>query len=165
MAGVNLIEEQLGSIYKIDDEACPRTYIFPDGKFLHLNSYTSHNYVKIDLQNRYGYSKDESQIENYGVIRVNMDSEGFVALSKIPPTERQYVALRKELDECWMPWAWRCGKFMIIEPERDADGYYLKGGFHYYSTGNDRYTADEFIKIIRRYYVTGKLVESLEDVQ
>ena len=84
MTDVNMIEEQLGSIYRIDDEACPRTYIFPDGKYLHLNSYTSHNYVKIDLQNKYGYSEDESQIENYGVIRVNMDSEGFVALSKIP---------------------------------------------------------------------------------
>lgn len=153
----------LAERYRIDDEPCPRTYIFPDGSFIHLDCYNSHQDMKNWLKGEFGYSAEEVQVENYGCIRVNLDTEGFIALSAVKPTDAQYEALLRELDDCWSKCSWKYGKFMLIEPERDENGQYLKDGFHFYSIGADRYTSDEFVKIIKRYYATGRLVEDVSD--
>ena len=156
------LENILAQHYQIDNTPCARTYIFPDGKFLHLDSYKSHAKVKQLLQDEYGYTEKESELEDYGVIRVNLNDEGFVALSKIKPTEKQYDSLTIELDKFFNNQGFKYGYFMLIEPQKDNQGYYSKSAFHYYDTNIDRrYSTDEFIKLIKNYYASGVLKEKL----
>lgn len=153
-------EEVLSQKYTISDELTTRNYIFPDGKNLVLHSYETHaDVLHWLIKNNYVeeyegiYDGGCPPIENLGCIRVNLATEGFIMLSKVESTAKQYDVLLKLLDEfSWRKSVWKYGSdLMILEPHQKSD--YRKFSL----TTN---TNDDIINIIKNYYRTGRLVES-----
>lgn len=159
LKNINDFERVLSQRYTISDEPSSRSYVFPSGKFLAL-SYESHASV-LHWLIKHEYVEQESNtysggcppIEDLGCIRVNLDTEGFIMLSKVEPTSRQYNALLNLLDKFWgrrVMWRWS-SDLMILEPHQ-------KSQYKYFSLTNK--TSDDIIYIIKNYYQTGRLVES-----
>ena len=160
------LQQKITNLFTVSDTVnnqCKRGYVTPDGKFIQLNASLSHQAFKNKLQDVYGISEEESQVENLGYIRYNLDGEGFVALSNKKPTEAQYKALEELLDAFLKVGCWRYGVFMLIEPynvDDKVDGQIPKELFHRFEVyGSDGITTDEVIKKIRMYYNSGKIRE------
>lgn len=159
---VNEIINSLERKYTISNNThCARGYILPDGKILELDIFNSHASVNNYLIDQ-GFKKPDDEKtfipELISFIRFNFLSEGFVALTNIKPTLEQYDILDKLfqyfIDEKNMHINY--DDFMIIEPHPSFK-------FHRYKLyGEDAYFSDDYIKIIKRYYTTGVLVEKLD---
>lgn len=149
--------------YTINSELCRRNYLFPDGDVLHLDRYNSHDDVKWWLQKEKGFSAEDSELENYGCIRMNFENEGFVALPKVSPTYIQYEKLYEAFDKFLRGCGTNNNHFQVLElsPERylnPQDGY-PASVFHYFPWS---YTAEDYLLIITHFYATGHFVEDAE---
>jgi predicted Fe-Mo cluster-binding NifX family protein len=156
-------ENLLRKKYTISSTPVSRSYLFPDGTFLALDSFNSHQGVQQWLIDN-GYVKDSDELhdggcptlEDLGAMRINLLDEGFIMLSQVPPTEVQYIALSELLDKrMHSTWKWRDG-ILIIEPHQ-------KENFKEFNTnGKD---SDYIIGIIRHYYETGHLTEPMGEAK
>lgn len=153
-------EEVLSKKYKIGDKLTARGYIFPDGKNLELNYYNSHGQVNQWLiQNNYVdeyegiYDGGCPPLEDLGCIRTNLETEGFIMLSKVEPTAKQYEVLLDFFDKYLdRKHQWRYGSdLMILTPHQKSD-------FAKISLTNK--VSEDIVDIIRNYYRTGRIVES-----
>lgn len=156
------MERALSSDYIIDGEPAGRCFIFPDGRFLHLDRGHSHLRVEYWLI-EHGYAEEDEHtrdggsptLQALGVIRAHMDEEGFIMLNGKAPTEAQYASL-SELLYRYMnkryTGFWADGGSLTLMTDTDGDRRLLK-----YPAS--RYSPDDIIHIIRRYYGTGILYE------
>lgn len=160
MNDITELEKALSAEYDIKGEPVPRSYLFPDGRFLALDSFRSHAGVEGKLK-ELGLSAEAPgegseggapTIEDLGAIRINLLDEGFIMLSKVRPTEAQYDSLRAILDErMGVSWKWRSGLLLLTPHQRsDFRDFDVRGK-----------TADYVIGIIKSYYETGRLEEPM----
>lgn len=158
------VKETIEKKFKVDYTPVARTFILPDGSFVHLDSYHGHQEVNWELQAS-GFTNEEADIGVNGAIRVNFDTEGFIALPNVKNlTSAQYDSLTKEFDTYlpkWRSWSAKYGTFMIIEPctYEEKQGGYPSDLFHYYVP--NKYNTDDYIDIIKTFYRTGVLVEDI----
>jgi len=159
LTNINDFEKVLSQRYTISDEPSSRSYVFPSGKILALGHNSHASVLHWLIKNEYVEHESDTYtggcppIEDLGCIRVNLDTEGFIMLSKVEPTSRQYKALLNLLDKFWgrhVMWRWS-SDLMILEPHQ-------KSQYKYFSLTNK--TSDDIIYIIKNYYQTGRLVES-----
>lgn len=156
---IRYYEDALDNRYLIDDKPVPRCYIFPDGKFLHLDEYKSHQEVertlvsmKVVKSSPKLWEGGSPTIEDLGCIRCNLLDEGFIMLSKIEPTYKQYDSLLRFLDMFLSRkpfWKYFSG-LMILTPHQKSD-------FKVYDL--DGKISDDFVDIIKDYYRTGRLAD------
>ena len=153
-------EKALSLKFSIDYNLTPRGYIFPNGKNLALDYYTSHGQVlhfliKNGCVEEYEgiYDGGCPPLEDLGCIRTNLDSEGFVMLSVKEPTAKQYEVLLDFFDKYLdRKHQWRYSSdLMILTPHQKSD-------FAKISLTNK--VSDDIVDIIRNYYRTGRIVES-----
>ena len=156
------IEDILSQDWTVSDEPGARPFIFPDGKFVHIPKWNkAHTDVDYYLKEKGVIPKDYenvsgcSYLEDLGVIRANLDREGFICLSKIPPTSAQYEALTRFLDEFKDGCMYRFNsKFYLFEPHPK----FVAHGFEHPWSLN----TDDIIETIKRYYITGQILEGKE---
>lgn len=157
------LEQALSSDYVIDREPTGRCFIFPDGKFLHLDRGRSHIRVEYWLIEHGLAAEDEHSrdggsptLQGLGVIRAHMDEEGFIMLNGLEPTAQQYESLSELLfrymDRKYTGF-WADGRSLTLMTA-SGDGQKMLE----YPAG--QYTPDDIIHIIRHYYSTGILYES-----
>lgn len=159
---IDEFEEVLKQKFVISDKLTSRGFIFPNGKNLELSSYKSHGMVTQWLVENGYVDNTESvweggcpPIEDLGCIRTNLDSEGFIMLSKIEPTPIQYDKLLIFFDLFLnRKWSWKFGReLMILTPHQ-------KGDYAKFSVEDK--VSDDFVNIIKNYYRIGRLVENIK---
>lgn len=139
--------------YIINNEICPRCYLLPDGSILHLDYNISHRDVAYYLADKkYDdiFDADEAMkyLSSLGFIRVNLQTEGFVMLNNIKPTEEQYDKLEELLD-AYLGNIWKSSPyFRLIEPD-----------LTYHNYNQHEIVSKDIIRLIKRYYINGILVE------
>lgn len=165
------IIEILKEKFIIDNELTPRCYLFPNGKILHLDAYTPHSSVTAFLESKgvghYESGRGGCPIleDEYGCIRINLDSEGFIELSQIKPTNEQYKVLENLMYEyfryCYR-WSIRDDALTIFTPHNagfKAVYYVIK---IYGEPEAIVYLPEDIIKKIKVYYVKGILYEGID---
>lgn len=145
----NIEKELLESIikqYETSDIQLGSMYILPDGRLLYLgNTGYGHSDLSSYL-NEKGIEKDfelgrsSKFLRELGWIRINTQMK-FIDLINIRPTAQQYVQLTKALD------------FMKDDIQVSV--------FKQFKIYKGR-TSDEIIKLIKRFYSSGTLFESLK---
>lgn len=161
MYTIEEIEEILKEKFTISDEPCDRTYIFPDGKFLHIPIFNSnHASIEYFLKEKGIIPEDEKPsgsckfIEDLGCIRGNLRKEGFVGLSIKPPTSQQYESLKTFIDKYQHSCGYMYGDFFLIEPQPK---------FEFHRIDTHELNSDMLVKIIKRYYTSGVILEEKEE--
>ena len=156
------MEKALSADYVVDREPAGRCFIFPDGKFLHLDRGHSHIRVEYWLI-EHGFAEEDGHtrdggsptLQNLGVIRAHMDEEGFIMLNREAPTEHQYEALSELLDKYMdrkYTGFWDSGENLTLIA--DVEGRQV---FPKYSVRE--YSPDDILHVIRYFYGTGILHE------
>ena len=157
------ITKVLKKKYKISPQPAARCYIMPNGDFLALDDYNSHNQVQWFLIDQ-GVVKDSPELheggcptlEDMGAIRCNLLSEGFIMLSQERPTQAQYDSLIKLLDE-FLPrrgmWRFNQREIMLLTPHQKTD-------FKFFDAVDN--TSDDIVRIIKNYYDFGILTEGFD---
>lgn len=152
---IALVGEWFGLYTDVSAPGANRCFITPEGYIIPTPNGQPHYRIR-DWMFARGIVKTDNtgagveELENLGCIRVNLDREGYIALSNVKPTYEQYETLEK----LFYKYLWKFPTF-IVSTTTDNQ-------FQQYRIDSSDIAGciDYIIKRIKRYYASGTLYES-----